>query len=260
MLINIVMKKILIAYSCIVFIIISINAQTSSDTLGKGTAFFMEIKKTSCNAKGDCSEWTNPYLECFNDDLFMFAANAKGERTLSRVFTNDSIKAKQCVSIKYSNRSFLDFWGKNWQGGVKMLEYTFNCKIIDTTMNLETWVVEVGRKIEQSTPLVHNQELHPISYSGTVFMPNEYIDETNFLVTKDGTLNQLMYEIENTAKHIVIAKDPKLLSNRYTFEMPAQPIWSADFDKIHEELKKTIDFEMYKAVMPIKVTYLKFLE
>jgi hypothetical protein len=91
-------------------------------------------------------------------------------------------------------------------------------------------------------------------------MPNEDIDETNFLVTKNGTLDQFMYEIEKVTKHIVIAEDTKSLHNRYTFEIPAQPIWSVDFDKIQAELKKTVDFEMYKAVMPIKVTYLKFLE
>jgi hypothetical protein len=225
--------------------------------------FFLEVEKINCSTDvDDCVRSNNPKWDCQAGDLKTLINWTTFVSPL-KIRTNDTVKLAQCISLKRSMN--LPSYRK-CEICVPAIELAMNCQILDTLMECDVWVLRTNN-IHQLKPLVGDKIIEkynpsPFLYALGVHDPPDVgicTFCTHTIIAKNGLLTQIVGIMENYSLHIIELEDPSVKSELFTFEISKPLLQSGNFEKIRDQLKENIGFDLYRAKRTIKVKYVKFL-
>ena len=237
---------------------VAISQNEIVDTFGKGSSFFLEIRKIPYGNEtsyGYCMP-PNPYLDCYKEKLSYLVALATHHSQFPRMKTNDSTKLNQYVSLKVTTDIMRQEKSLVCE---KAIEQALNCKITDSIMNCNVWILCCG-KVHKLKPIQTDSTLYedlPEHRRG-VYIPEDAPFDN--IIVKNGILQQLYLDLESLSNHIILLEDESRKMETFTFEILKPLVERGNFDEIKAALKEAIDFDLYKAVRPVKIKYVKFLE
>jgi hypothetical protein len=234
-----------------------------SNKLAKNSTFFIEIKKTLCTDLVSRDE-SNSNLNCQVEDMRMMI-NAITFISPLRIISNDSAKLSQCISLKRSEH--LPIF-KPCKICEIALEKALNCKILDTLINSEVWVLRLGKE-HQLKPLVSDKYIEQFSNSSNIYRLGVY-DPVEFglskdiysenIIAKNGILSQILFKIESYSKHLIELEDETRKGELFTFEISKAILQSGNYEKIRDALKESVGFELDRRIQLTQVKYIKFFE